>query len=44
MVFKIPTEPQATDGLIKPLDRLKYTAFKQLFGIVDYNNVIEDNG
>jgi hypothetical protein len=44
MVFKIPTEHQATDSLIKPLDRLKHTAFKQLFGIVDCNNIIEDNG
>jgi hypothetical protein len=44
MVFKIPTEHQAADGLTKPLDRLKHTAFKQLFGIVDCNNVIEDNG
>jgi hypothetical protein len=44
MVFKIPTEHQAANSLTKPLNRLKYTAFKQFFGIVDCNNVIEDNG
>jgi hypothetical protein len=44
VVFKIPTEHQAANSLTKPLNRLKHTAFKQLFGIVDCNNVIEDNG
>ena len=43
MVFKIPTEYQAADGLTKPLNRLKHTAFKQLFGIVDCNSIINDN-
>ena len=43
MVAKIPTEHQAADGLTKPLDRLKHTAFKQLFGIVDCNNIINNN-
>jgi hypothetical protein len=44
MVFKIPTEHQAANSLTKPLHRLKHTTFKQLFGIIDCNNVIEDNG
>jgi hypothetical protein len=44
MVFKIPTEHQAANSLIKPLNRLKHTAFKQVFGIINYKNVIEDNG
>jgi hypothetical protein len=44
MVFKIPTEHQAADGLTKPLDRLKHTAFKQLFSIVDCGGFIDDKG
>jgi hypothetical protein len=43
-VVKIPTEHQAADGLTKPLDRLKYATFKQLFGIIDCSSIIDDNG
>jgi hypothetical protein len=44
VVFKISTEHQAANGLTKLLDRLKHTAFEQLFGLVDCSHVINDNG